>query len=231
MKATVLLAISDQLARANTKHALSRDGFQVIESTDAHSISEHLRGQFVRLVIIGMHEPIALELCRTIRRDGDVPVMIMLPAPNEPAEWMSFQAGADDVISITTSKRVLISRVDALVKQHPLQLVEHPRTLQVGPLMLDLDARTLEVDGAAVVVTRIEFDLLAQLMAQPRRVHIRADLIQSVWGAHYPDQIVETHLSRLRKKIRLAGGPDVGAAVRGIGYRLGVDAQPDALVS
>lgn len=231
MKTSILTIMSDQLARANTTYALTHDGFRVIEATDRRCLVEQIRRQFACLVIIALHEPNALELCRNIRRETGVPVIIQLPEPNEHTEWMCFQAGASDVISERTSKRVLLARVHSVVKRHPLHLVEEPRTMQVGVLTLDLDARTLEVAGTPVIVTRIQFDLLAQLMAQPRRVHLRSDLIQAVWGAHYPDHIVETHLSRLRKKIRAAGGPEIGEAVRGIGYRLGIDAGAEVLVS
>lgn len=231
MKATILTVMSDQLSRANTSYALTHDGFHVIEATDQRCILDQIRRQFVCLVLIAVHEPNALELCRTIRRETAVPVIIQLTEPSEPAEWMCLQAGAADVISATTSKRVMLARVHSVVKRHPLHIAEQPRTISIGALLLDLDARTLDVDGNTVSVTRIEFDLLAQLMAQPRRVHIRRELIQSVWGAHYPDHIVETHLSRLRKKIRAVGGPEIGLAVRGIGYRLGVDPATSALVS
>lgn len=231
MKPTVLTVISDQLARANATYALTSDGFHVIETTDHRGVVEQIRRQFIRLAIVALHEPNALELCRSIRRETEVPVIVQLPECNEHSEWMCFQAGATDVITTSTSKRVVLARVHSVLKQHPLHVVEDARTLQVGALMLDLDARTLDVDGSPVPVTRIEFDLLAQLMARPRRVHVRGDLIQAVWGAHYPDHIVETHLSRLRKKIRAAGGPEIGEAVRGIGYRLGVDTGIEALVS
>ena len=180
MKPTILTVISDQLTRANTTYALSHDGFHVIEASDQRSITEQIRRQLACLAIVALHEPNALELCRIIRRETDVPVIVLLPEPNEHGEWMCFQAGAADVISPSTSKRVLLARIHAVVKRHPQHVTAPSRTIDIDPLKLDLDARTLDVHGNPVPVTRIEFDLLAQLMSQPRRVDIRSELIQSV---------------------------------------------------
>lgn len=231
MKHTILTVMSDPIVRANLSYALHHAGFNVVESVDPRSVAEQIRRQFASLVIASLHEPKALELCRDIRQNSDVPVLVQLPVVDERSEWMCFQAGADDVVSTATSKRVLLARVAALLRGHEQPHFDEPRVLEVGALRIDLDARTLAVNEQDVVVTRTEFDLLAQLMAQPRRVHVRGDLVQAVWGEYHADHIIETHLSRLRKKIRAAGGPEIGEAVRGVGYRLGIDAYVEALVS
>lgn len=229
MNHTVLTVIEDPLVRANVRYTLTRDGLRVVESSDHRCAAELVRAQNAHLVLVDLHEPLALELCRRLRREEDVPVLVQLPCHDEHSEWMCLQAGAGDVINRTTSKRVMLARAQALLQRQAE--VDPLQTIRVGPLLLDMEARTVEVHGIEVTVTKTEFDLLALLMAQPRRVHVRADLVHTVWGAHYPEHILETHLSRLRKKIRLAGGPVIGEAVRGVGYRLGVEAQRESLVS
>lgn len=209
--------------RANVRFALAREGFDVIEALSPNSVRQQIRQHFVQMAVIGLAEPATLELCRNIRHCSDLPILVQLPEPSEQAEWMCFQAGADDVISEHTSRRLLVARVNALLLRQHTDAPRSERTLRIGPLLIDLDARTLHIDDHPVDLTRTEFDLLAQLMAQPRRVHVRSDLVMAVWGEHYPEHVLETHLSRLRKKVRLAGGPPIGTAVRGIGYRLGID--------
>jgi DNA-binding response OmpR family regulator len=80
------------------------------------------------------------------------------------------------------------------------------------------------VGGQELALTRIEFDLLALLMEDPGRVVPREEIVSRVWGDWFSDDhVVEVHLSRLRRKVSDAGGPRVGTAVRGVGYRLGAD--------
>jgi len=93
-----------------------------------------------------------------------------------------------------------------------------------GPLAVDTDAREARLDGVPVDLTRTEFDLLVALIENPTRVVTRDALLQRVWGEWYGDwHVVEVHMSRLRNKVKKAGGPSVGTAVRGVGYKLGVD--------
>jgi len=90
-----------------------------------------------------------------------------------------------------------------------------------GDLEIDLEAREVLVNGAPVVLTRIEFDLLATLAEQPRRVFTREQLMERAWGDAFDgSHVLDTHLSRLRCKVTSAGGERVGHAVRGVGYRL-----------
>lgn len=231
MKPTILTIMQDRVIRANLTYALASHGFDVVESQDVHGVADNIRRQFANLVVTSLNETPALELCRRIRQHSEVPILVQLPEHSERSEWMCFQAGADDVVDTRISRRVLVARVQSLLNRHSTAPPAAARTLHAGPLLVDLDARTLHIDDRPVELTRTEFDLLAQLMAQPRRVHIRGDLVFAVWGAHCSDHLLETHLSRLRKKVRTAGGPEIGIAVRGIGYRLGLNAGTPAVVS
>ena len=224
MKPTILTVIQDRVNRANLTYALASHGFDVVESQDLHSVTDQIRRQFAEIVVTSLNESPALELCRRIRQHSDIPIIVQLLQHSERSEWMCFQAGADDVVDAHISRRVLLARVQSLLNRHSTAPPNRVRTLRAGQLLVDLDARTLHIDDRPVELTRTEFDLLAQLMAQPRRVHIRGDLVYAVWGVHCSDHLLETHLSRLRKKVRTAGGPEIGIAVRGIGYRLGINA-------
>ena len=231
MQQTILTVMSDPLLRANLSHTLVRGGFHVIDVLEPRDVQEQIRRQFAELVVASLPEPRLLELCRDIRRHTDVPVLVQLPELEEQHEWMCFQAGANDVVPASVSKRVLLARIEALLRDRSVTGPPADRVLHVGPLTLDLDARQLFVLHRQVPLTRTEFDLLAQLMSHPRRVHVRGDLVHAVWGGFQPEHVLETHLCRLRKKIREVGGPNVAEAVRGVGYRLGIDTRIGATVS
>ena len=100
--------------------------------------------------------------------------------------------------------------------------MERADRLNFANILLDGPSRMVYVDQEPVHLTRTEFDLLAMLLAQPQRVFTRAELIGAVWGETWfgDDHFVETHASRLRRKISAAGGPRIATAVRGVGYRL-----------
>jgi len=108
--------------------------------------------------------------------------------------------------------------------------MERSERLSFENIQLDGPSRMVYVSGSPVHLTRTEFDLLAMLLAQPQRVFSRAELIGAVWGETWfgDDHFVETHASRLRRKISAAGGPRIATAVRGVGYRLvdGVNVPP-----
>jgi DNA-binding response OmpR family regulator len=105
--------------------------------------------------------------------------------------------------------------------------LERAERLSFDSILLDGPSRMVYVNEEPVHLTRTEFDLLAMLLAQPQRVFTRAELIGAVWGETWfgDDHFVETHASRLRRKISAAGGPRIAAAVRGVGYRL-IDGAP-----
>lgn len=98
--------------------------------------------------------------------------------------------------------------------------------IRIAPLMLDRDARRLYVHGHEVNLSRVEFDLLELLMDRPRHVIDRHTLKQVGWNGYCADRTLESTLSRLRVKVRRAGGPSVAEVVRGVGYRLGIPCPP-----
>jgi DNA-binding response OmpR family regulator len=102
---------------------------------------------------------------------------------------------------------------------------EAPKTrFEAGPLTVDTETRVATVDETELDLTRTEFDLLVMLMDNPRRVVNRQALLEGVWGSWYgDDHVVEVHMSRLRTKVKAAGGPRIGVAVRGVGYKLGLE--------
>ena len=121
-----------------------------------------------------------------------------------------------------SSQRLRRTQVQPTISGDRPSFMERSERLTFENIMLDGPSRMVYVGEAPVHLTRTEFDLLAMLLAQPQRVFSRAELIGAVWGETWfgDDHFVETHASRLRRKISGAGGPRIATAVRGVGYRL-----------
>jgi DNA-binding response OmpR family regulator len=142
---------------------------------------------------------------------------------------VGLSVGADDYVTKPFSPREVQARVQALMRRPrrgpavvPAPVEEGEPGRRIGPLLLDSDARHVEVGGDPVVLTKIEFDLLDALSENPKRVLTRSQLRDRVWGGDWlaDDHAVDVHMSNLRKKLRSAGADEVVATVRGVGYRL-----------
>jgi two-component system OmpR family response regulator len=133
------------------------------------------------------------------------------------------EAGADDYLVKPFAFAELVARLNALVRRPPLTDVV--TRLRVGDVMLDLLRRDVTRGGRVILLQPREFALLEQLMRHAGRVVTRTMLIELVWGFHFDPQtnIVESHLSRLRAKLREGGADDPIETVRGAGYRMRAD--------
>jgi DNA-binding response OmpR family regulator len=163
-----------------------------------------------------------LEVCRALRSHGSTPIVFLTARADELDELVGFAVGADDYVTKPFAPRLLLARVSSVLRRARSE-PEDRTVFETGPLRVDLEARTATVDGTTLQLTRTEFDLLAALIENPKRVVPRETLLERVWGDWYGgDHVVEVHLSRLRSKVRKAAGVTVGVAVRGVGYRLGL---------
>jgi two-component system OmpR family response regulator len=180
------------------------------------------------------------DVCRMVRTESDAVVVIMAAEPVPHGEIVALAVGADHYVLADTPVDLVVARIRSLVRRvrgvgtrpasrsgqtaaivggaGPGDLAER---LVDGELEIDVAAREVRVDGAEVELTRTEFDLLANLMRHPRRVLSRDQLMEAVWGTTFDgSHVLDAHLSRLRCKIRRAGGGRVAHAVRGVGFRL-----------
>ena len=162
-------------------------------------------------------------LFRSLRAVTSTPIIFLTARTDEVDQLVGFAAGGDDYVTKPFSPKVVLARISSLLRRNARADAELRTRFQVGPLMLDTASRDVTLNGVPLDLTRTEFDLLALLMETPNHVLTRDQLLQQVWGDWYGDShVVEVHMSRLRNKVKKAGGPTVGVAVRGVGYRLGL---------
>lgn len=221
LRALVVGAAHDTMA---TERPLSSRGWRVAQVDDIGTALAWLRTVVVDVVVLDTEVGADVGLVRRFTRATSAPVLALLQTADEERLTAALEAGADAVLPCPVGAVLLNAQARALTRR---RAGSAPReAVEVGPLRLDPGSREVHVHGHPIRLTRIEFDLLSLLMTEPGQVLGRAQILAAVWGEWFgPDHLVEVHLSRMRSKIVRAGGPRVGQAVPGVGYRLLADAQ------
>ena len=228
MGGRVLVVDDDQTVSEVVVGYLQRAGLEVQAAADGEQALRLAENMPPDLVVLDLMLPgiDGLEVCRRLRRTSTVPI-IMLTALGEESDRVSgFEHGADDYVAKPFSPRELVLRVESILRRvadgSPQQLPTPERILSTGPLRLDTDSHEITLSGNELALTSREFDLLAFLMAHPRRVFSREELMALVWGWSFGDRsTVTVHIRRLREKVEEdPGHPRLLATVWGVGYRL-----------
>jgi len=221
MPSAVLVAEPESDTREYLGRQLRDDGFDVLDASrrsEALELAERIRPDLVLLA--------ELDLCLRLRRgepgrtwDRNVPV-ILLAASSDPVDRVrALDRGADDVIGRPFAYEELLARIRALLRRSTTSETE---VLVAGELMVDRRTRRVSVREALVTLSAKEFELLARLAAEPYRVFTKEELLREVWGYRTlgRTRTLESHASRLRKKLRLLEGDSFVVNVWGVGYRL-----------
>jgi len=165
-----------------------------------------------------------LDVCRALRKDSPVPLIMITARGEETDRVVGLELGADDYIVKPFSMRELLARVRAVLRRSALAGAEATDRLQLpGGLQIDPEAHTAAVGRQPLALTRLEFELLALLMSHPGRTFSREHLLQTVWGYDFAGEprAVDSTVKRLRAKLRRASPEaDCIETVRGVGYRL-----------
>ncbi len=213
---------------------LEHDGFEVTLAHHGREAVLVARDVDPDVVVLDLALPgmDGLQVCRELRRFSDCYVVMLTARVEEEDKLAGLAAGADDYVTKPFSPRELVARIEAMLRR-PRRFVadpargERPTTRrELGALVVDPATRVVTVDDREVSLTRIEFDVLDALSAQPGRVLGRRELIEEVWGESWvgDDRLVDVHIGHLRRKLRdPAGEPRFIRTVRGIGYRLDTD--------
>jgi DNA-binding response OmpR family regulator len=186
--------------------------------SEALELAERIRPD---LVLLG-----ELDLCQRLRRgepgrnwDRNVPVILLAPSSDPVERVRALDRGADDVMGRPFAYEELLARIRALLRRSTTSTAE---VLIAGELVLDRRTRRVSVREMLVTLSAKEFELLAWLAAEPYRVFTKEELLREVWGfrALGRTRTLESHASRLRKKLRVNGDDRYVVNVWGVGYRL-----------
>ena len=215
----VVLVVDDEAAIADVLRLyLTREGYGVQVASDGpEALAEARRLKPTAIILdVGLPGMDGTEVCRQLRASGDwVPVLFCTARDDEVDRVLGLELGADDYITKPFSPREVVARVKAVLRRGgsgPTASV-----LRLGAVEVDEDSRRVTVAGEEVAFTATEFDLLAYLMAAPRRVFSREQLLADVWGyaAVIGTRTVDVHVAQVRAKL---GDHDVIRTVRGVGY-------------
>jgi DNA-binding response OmpR family regulator len=201
---------------------LRRDGFRVLQATDGEAGIAHAEREAARLVIVDVGLPGSLDgfdVCRRLRRNGSVPVVMLTARDDEVDRVLGLELGADDYVTKPFSPRELVARVRAILRRSEPATPAPPVALSVGDVVIDIARREVRNAEGPVGLTGREFDLLAYLALNRGLALSRRQLLDGVWGPDWygDDRTVDVHVRQLRKKL----GEELPlATVWGVGYRL-----------
>jgi DNA-binding response OmpR family regulator len=205
---------------------LQRANYQVLIARDGEEALDKARREQPDLIILDLMLPRldGLEVCRALRRERDVPIIMLTARDAEVDRVVGLELGADDYVVKPFSVRELMARVKSVLRRaapRPAEPALAP--VRVGSLVVDAARREAEWGGVGLDLTTLEFDLLHTLARHPGQVLSREQLLAQVWGYdYYGDlRVVDAALKRLRAKLRLVAAEDqVITTVRGVGYKL-----------
>jgi two-component system, OmpR family, response regulator len=219
-KPRILLVEDDPAMREAVTSALTSDGYAVrceADGTDVRDVAKAFRPDLAVLDVRLPLGPSGLSIARLLRDDDKLPIIFLTAADSTEDRLAGFDAGADDYLVKPFVMAELLARVRALLRRSGRLTSE---TWQVGDIVVDEATRRVHRNGAAIDLTRTEFDLLVELGRRPDRVLSKTQLLASVWGFDsYDVNVVEVHISALRRKLE-EHGPRLVHTVRGAGYRL-----------
>ena len=223
---TTVLIVADQpdIVRL-VRDYLERAGFRVLTAGDGEQALQVARSSHPDLVILDLTLPRldGLDVARALRRDGDVPIIMLTARTEESDRVAGLELGADDYVTKPFSAREMVARVRAVLRRTSGARAEDD-LIRVGEsLTLDVPRMETTVEGRAVALTPTEFQLLLHMARQPGRVFTRAQLLDAVHGVAIEsyERAIDAHIKNIRRKIeRDPRAPRLLQTVFGVGYRL-----------
>lgn len=200
---------------------LEKNGYRVLVAADGQSALTTARRDKPDLIILDLMLPNidGREVCRILRRESDVPIIMLTALAEEVDQVTGLEIGADDYITKPFSPRALVARVRALLRRAHGE-AKAPSIIRAGGLEVDTEKHSVTFNGSPIKFTPNEFKLLYILASRPGQTLTREQLLDDLHGAASSvDRSVDSHIKNLRKKLETASGESMIETVYGIGYR------------
>jgi DNA-binding response OmpR family regulator len=226
MSTRILAVEDDERIRTAVRLALEDEGWEVTEAATGEDALQHFQNQPSDVVLIDIMLPgiDGFEVCRSIRRSSDVPIVMVTARADTHDVVAGLEAGADDYLTKPFAPKELSARIRALLRRARTSEVSSPH-LRFGDLEIVPDEGVVRRNGRDVHLTKTEFRVLVELAQSPGRVFSREVLLERIWGYGYfgDGRLVDVHVRRLRTKVEAdPANPRHVVTVRGLGYKLQV---------
>ena len=226
-----ILLVEDEIEIARTlERPLADAGFSLVHCLTLAEARKTLAVESLAAVLLDLNLPDGngIELCREIRRESTIPLLILTARRDEIDRIVGLEMGADDYIVKPFSPREIVARISAVLRRQGWSVGDGARStdddnaITYGGIEVDENRRQVMVDGSVISVTRTEYLLLVTLLRRPGQVYTREQIIELVWdGAYIVDRVVDSVVSRLRRKLgTLPDGRDRIRTIYSVGYSL-----------
>ncbi len=225
MKPQILVVDDDEMIAASVRRALVYEGYAVVVAHDGAEALRAARNHQPDLMILDvmMPEVDGIEVCRRIREDGDVPVLMLTARDTVADRVLGLDSGADDYLVKPFAYEELLARVRSLLRRREPGTRE---VLRCSDLAVDVEAFEVTRGDRRVELTTLEFRLLEYFLRSQRIVLSRSRILEAVWGLDVDttSNVVDVYVRYLRNKLEANGEPRLIHTVRGAGYVLKFDA-------
>jgi two-component system alkaline phosphatase synthesis response regulator PhoP len=223
MNETILVVDDEPKIVKQARDYLEKGGFRVIAAGDGKTALAMARGDRPDLIVLDLNLPEmdGLDVCRALRRESDVPIIMLTARVEETDRLIGLELGADDYITKPFSPRELVARVRAVLRR-VRGGVHQPGLVRVGDLEIDLEGHGVTRRGETIHLTRTEFNLLATLARHPGQTFTRAQLVDRLHGVAWEgfDRSIDAHIKNLRRKLEVdPAEPRYVQTVYGVGYK------------
>ena len=221
-----VLVVDDDVKTVElVKLYLNRDGYQVLSAYDGVEALRLARQGHPELIVLDLMLPgvDGLEICRTLRSESDVPIIMLTAKTTEQDRLIGLALGADDYVTKPFSPKELAARVRAVLRRIPDEVQQGPEEIKHGELRVNFVKREVSLAGKPLNLTMIEFKLLGVLIKEPGRVFSRAQLIEKALGYDFDgfDRTIDVHILNLRRKLEPdSKHPRYIKTAYGAGYKL-----------
>ena len=225
---TRILIVEDEASFSEAlAFLLTKEGFETAIAEDGRQAINMFNADGADLILLDLMIPevSGVEVCRTIRTQSQVPIIMLTAKDAEIDKVVGLELGADDYVTKPYSSRELIARIKAVLRRGLTEdgSNQDQDLLEVGPIRLNIGKHQVFVSGNPVALPLKEFELLEFLMRNSGRVLTRSQLIDRVWGGDYygDTKTLDVHIKRLRAKIESdPANPVLIQTIRGLGYKL-----------
>jgi two-component system KDP operon response regulator KdpE len=221
----LILVVDDEAPIVRlTRAKLQADGYAVITASDGQEALELLEKERPDLIVLDVMMPVmdGFETLRQIRTTHQVPVIMLTARTSDTDKLRGFDQGADDYVTKPFNPDELSARIHALLRRAAGTTPSGELILRYPGVRIDLDSRSVEVNGSEVRLSRTEWELLSQLAANAGKVMLHGELLSRIWGPEFRDEVhyLRTWVSRIRAKIDPDSEHPLIQTFPGIGYRL-----------